>query len=131
MLAPKPRFVAPRHLPAKAPYGSPCNNCGRCCVAKPCELSRAIWAADVCPAIESSPAGFGCGLMRVPLRYVGKLRRHGTAKLVAAARLILRSGLGCDARYDGEANAAFDKTRADFRVEHAAALRKARKMWGL
>ena len=124
-------IVAPRHLEPKPAYGSPCNGCGRCCEAKACELSKAIWAADVCPAIERTPDGHRCGLMTRPVHYVTKLRRHGTAKLAAAARLILRSGLGCDARYTGEANPAFDKKRSAFRSNCAAALSKARRLWGL
>jgi hypothetical protein len=115
----------------KPGYGQPCNACGRCCVSKPCELSRAIWADDVCPAIENRPSGFRCGLMSRPLHYVPKLRRHGAAKLAAAARLLLGSGIGCDARYHGEENTAFAERWSAYRIEHASERRKARRIWGL
>ncbi len=101
-------------------------------MSKPCEIAVVVFGDRLpCPALENPPGGTRCGLMVRPLKYVPRLRRHGGARLAAAARLILRVGLGCDSRYVGEANPAFDTAIDSYRREHATAIRKARKLWGL
>lgn len=58
----------------KPPYRSPCNRCGACCKAGPCDLATDfLQAADgeLCPALEVEPNGqFSCGLFKRPLHYI-------------------------------------------------------------
>ncbi|MGH7093923.1 MAG: hypothetical protein ACREFB_10360 [Stellaceae bacterium] len=72
--------------------------------------------------------------MTRPLRHVGHiphLARHGGAKLAAAARLILRAGFGCTQKSLGESDSAFDRRLAEDKAANAAAMRKARRLWGI
>jgi len=58
----------------KPPYRAPCNHCGECCKAGPCDLAADYLNAPedkMCPALEVGSDGrFVCGLHRRPLHYI-------------------------------------------------------------
>jgi len=93
----RPRFVAPRGLLDKKPaHGAPCNNCGLCCLATRCELAMHVFALPrlgACPAlVQIASQSFACGLVL----------NAETEEKRAAALLVIGSGDGCDARFNGE-----------------------------
>jgi|SRR5258706_7897191 hypothetical protein len=118
----------------KAPHGTPCNHCGRCCIAALCDIGKLIFGTDrrgPCPALMWDDAGSRCGLMSEPERFASaKARLKGTSRLRAAAKFLIGSGLGCDYAAHGEpVDVAFRdgvKTRLT-RAQRIAAL----ETWGL
>lgn len=58
----------------KPPYRAPCNRCGQCCKAGPCDIAIDLINADFdkqCPALEIEPDGrFSCGMYKRPLYYI-------------------------------------------------------------
>jgi hypothetical protein len=107
-------FYAPRRLlERKPPHGSPCTKCGLCCLARLCEIGRAIFhqEAGPCPALQwDADKNASCGVVA-----------QSPEPYKAAVLLLLNAGDGCDARFNGEPiNHAFnakmdalDKERAD------------------
>lgn len=85
--------------PEKAPHGSPCNGCGYCCAAEPCEIAVEMLGATAgpCPAMEFDAGRFWCGLIRHPSRHMGlptDFADEVLGRIIAAA---LGAGRGCDA----------------------------------
>jgi hypothetical protein len=58
----------------KPPFRAPCNRCGQCCQAGPCELAHNFLHVPdntPCTALEIEPDGrFSCGLYKRPLHYL-------------------------------------------------------------
>ncbi len=121
---------------AKAPYGSPCNGCGRCCYNEICTLGAVVFGRSrgPCPALQSGEdAKLVCGLIANPMRYdpIGTMR-SGAAAMSEAAAFLSGSGEGCDAQLDDEPdNPAFsDKIRRAAR-NHRAKANAAAAKWGI
>ncbi len=110
---------APARL-AKPPHGAPCNFCGQCCLSGTCKTGQKFFGIDKatrCPALAFSEHGIAsCGLMENPQKFVPELVKvHGARRMGEAMRVIMASGTGCDARFEGEPrNEAFDR-RMDLR----------------
>lgn len=89
-------FIAPRSMLERKPrHGAPCNGCGLCCVATKCDLGKHLFgdSQGACPALVRTGAHtYGCGVVM----YVDD------PGLREAAKLLLRVGEGCDARFNGE-----------------------------
>jgi hypothetical protein len=89
-----------------------------------CELGAHVFrrAAGPAPALLIDPTGGSqCGLATV-----------GDAEHTAAALVLISSGDGCDARFNGEpVNHAFHAYQASLDQERADAIRGARVLWGL
>lgn len=53
-------------------YGMPCNGCGFCCAAEPCQIAvdYAGAAEGPCPAMQFEGDRFVCGMVRNPSRYM-------------------------------------------------------------
>ena len=115
-------FVAriPRSVAASKPaHGAPCNNCGACCWAVPCNMARHLFGATSgrCPALRPG----GCGLVEA-----------SSGAYRAAVLLLIGSGEGCDARFNGEAvDHAFHAFQQARDREQAAAIGAARLLLGL
>jgi hypothetical protein len=123
-------------LDKKPPHGAPCNRCGLCCVATLCPLARHVFGREVgpCPALLDFETGASrCGLVEEPMKHaIAVTLRSGVEATSAAARHLIGSGTGCDARFNGEPiNEAF---YAELR-EHDRRTRKetarAGKIWGV
>jgi hypothetical protein len=73
----------------KPVYGSPCNNCGRCCVVSQCPLSVILFGErTLCPAlVTDQQGGYVCGL--VTTQHLAPAKRR-------AAVVAIGSGTGCD-----------------------------------
>jgi len=89
---------------SKPPHGSPCNNCGGCCVDRRCPLGQIVFGpGSDCPALEVKLPGFVCGLVQNPARYAPRVvAKHGAETASRAAALIIGAGMGCDALLEGE-----------------------------
>lgn len=98
-------------VPAKPLYGEACNSCGRCCIASQCPLSTMFFGEQyLCPALEQTETGFGCGLIRAPGEYLGPpWRLEHTAEAFAT---ILGAGTGCDAVMTDADHAVADQPEA-------------------
>ena len=89
----------------KPPHGSPCNNCGGCCMEVLCVLGRHVFGFEdgPCPALETTASGYGCGLVSRPHEFTPvKVAIHGRAAMSKAASVLIGAGIGCDAQADGE-----------------------------
>ncbi len=119
-------FMAPRELlELKPSHGAPCTRCGLCCMATLCPLGEHIFGFHFgpCPALEKTKDGFGCGVVS---RAVAK----GRQDMADAASLLIGSGTGCDARFNGEpANAEFyaELEAMDVRMEKET--KAAKELW--
>jgi hypothetical protein len=118
-------FYGPKSaLERKPPHGAPCNGCGLCCMAMPCELSRRIFNIErgPCPALRKvKPHVYACGLT---------MHESVPVAMQEAARVIIRAGQGCDARFNGEqVNHEFD-ARLDKQdiIDHQK-ITDAKKLW--
>lgn len=103
--------IVPRAAAAnKPPHGSPCNSCGVCCMVAQCDLSVLMFG-DVgapCPALERDGDRHVCGVITDPRQFVA-ISVSEVSSVQLAARTIIREGVGCDARINGEPiNAAFN-----------------------
>lgn len=122
-------------MKAKAPHGSPCNNCGRCCYAELCVLGARVFRRvdGPCPALEADGDGFTCGLVKRPAHYAPiRAALSGEDKLRKAALWLIGSGVGCDALMPDEPEnkefrAFLYRLRAGVRPETALAL----VLWGV
>lgn len=87
-------FVAPKELlDKKAPHGKPCTRCGLCCLATTCILGRHLFHTDGrCPAVCFDKDGSRCGVVD----------NVQSVELADAARVLIGTKLGCDARFNGE-----------------------------
>ena len=119
----KPMFVAPRHLlERKPPHGQPCTRCGLCCMATLCNLASHVFGPGPgpCPALLEKPDGYECGLVT----------EVGHKDLRDAALLLIGSGTGCDARFNGEpADAAFHAKLSELDRKQEVEVEAAWRLW--
>ena len=118
-------FYAPRSMLAKKPaHGSPCTQCGLCCVATLCELGRDFFgkSAGPCPALVFNQDGdSACGLTLA-----------GEPEYRDAAKLLIGAGDGCDARFNGEpGNPDFYALCEKLDAERADDIAEARGLWSM
>jgi len=78
-------------------FGSPCNGCGFCCAAEPCQIARDIagFTEGPCAAMEFEEGRFVCGIVKAPSRYIGT-PDFGDAFIGAMIAQALGIGMGCD-----------------------------------
>lgn len=78
-------------------YGLPCNGCGFCCAAEPCQVARdfAGFTEGPCPAMQFEESRFVCGMVRNPSRYIDtpKAADDFIGAMIGEA---LGVGKGCD-----------------------------------
>lgn len=132
----KPAFFAPAGtLDKKPPHGQPCNSCGLCCVATLCPLGRFIFGRELgpCPALEYVGDRSQCGLVVHPMKHaMTKVLEHGPTKMSTAAVVLIGSGLGCDARFNGEpADQDFYSRLREHDRKNRATANRAKATWGL
>lgn len=117
-------FLAPASLLARKPgHGAPCTRCGLCCMATLCDLGQHIFRRQIgpCPALSFDANGSRCGLID-----------NGTASGRAAAAVLVGSGTGCDARFNGEPiNHEYNARMARWDAENADRIRAAKSTWGM
>jgi hypothetical protein len=90
--------TAPEQKLPKPAFGSPCNGCGRCCLAEQCAISLEIFdVRPVCPALEPLGDRLICGLMAHPLTFFPDVPAEKGAAWSEFFRLAIGSGLWCDA----------------------------------
>ncbi len=110
----------PRAVAASKPaHGAPCNHCGACCWAVPCNLAQHLFGATSgkCPALRPS----GCGLVEA-----------SSGAYRAAVLLLIGSGEGCDARFNGEAvNHRFHAFQSALDQARGPAIDAARALWAM
>ena len=84
--------------PEKPTIGSPCNGCGYCCAASPCDIARDMIGVTEgpCPAMQFEDGRFWCGMVRTPSAYIGgpAFADEIIGRMVATALGVNR---GCDA----------------------------------
>ena len=119
----------------KPPHGTPCNRCGGCCMATLCPLGRHIFKTELgpCPALSFDTDGSRCGMIDEPMKFarIGVLQ-FGFEAMRAAARLLIGSGLGCDARFNGEIpNQKFYEKMHDWDRRNTGPVNRAKRMWGI
>lgn len=119
----------------KPPHGAPCNYCGLCCLKSTCRTGQKFFGIEAsvrCPALEWNDHGSQCGLMANPGKYAPELvQAHGVKRMGEAMRIIIGSGIGCDAPYEDEPrNDAFDRRMALRRKTLTRKFDAAQKMWG-
>lgn len=121
---------------AKPAYGDPCNGCGGCCRAELCPLGHAVFGGELqreCPAIEMDGPRVICGLVAHPMTYrMAKSLQHGMAAMSSAARAMIASGSGCDAKLaDEPENEEFRASLYERLHEKRQVVRAAKKLWGI
>lgn len=126
-------------LERKPRHGAPCNRCGLCCYATLCDLGTHVFQAPKmpgpCPALmRVGENEYACGLATSPELFPQALPvvlQSGSPRAREAALLILASGTGCDARFNGEpSDDAFNERMAAWDNEHDAEVRAAWRTWG-
>lgn len=134
----KPGFFAPKGtLDRKPAHGQPCNRCGLCCMAVVCPVGAAVLKREQgpCPALDKLPDGtFACGLVAHPHLYAGarRLMLEGPRALSEAAAILVGSGTGCDARFNGEpADQSFYIKLEEWDRVNAGAVARAKRTWGI
>lgn len=121
-----PRAVPHAIAARKPPHGAPCNRCGLCCIVTLCDLGRHVFhrprgGAGPCPALSFDADGSRCGLVD-----------SGTVSGREAAKWLIGSGTGCDARINGEpVNQEFNARLERWDVENAEPVRLAKQKWGM
>lgn len=90
----------------KPPYGSPCNNCGLCCMDQICPLGQMVLGRGPdgpCPALLPARPGHKCGMVADPERFAPEVTgKHGVNAARNAAAHLVGAGYGCDALIEGE-----------------------------
>lgn len=129
-------FIAPREMLERKPaHGSACNSCGLCCYATLCSLAQSIFGdrPGPCPALRfDADKKSSCDIAANPLLYSDKTLKYGTAAMTSAALLIVRSGQGCDARFNGEpSDKAFDARLDALDLRTADQIKAAKQKWGM
>ena len=102
-------------LKQKPAYGTPCNNCGACCLNIPCGLAREVFLEYIGPDYEGPcPAlwfdkdnNSRCGLYTDPLKFAHpKAPGRWNPKLLSlAVKRTNGFGFGCDQRLPDEPDA--------------------------
>lgn len=115
----------------KPAYGSPCNNCGRCCTKSACGLAQRALRAPFrgpCPALIVGPDGSQCGLVVHPERHVPEIAAIvGKERLGAATAIIIGAANGCDMLDPGD----IDDDRFEPGFHQTRAALAAYRLWGL
>lgn len=124
----------------KAPYGHPCNSCGRCCAEALCPLASKIFGAPLnapgpCPAllINDTTGLSSCGVVARPRDYAPvRTAQHGATVMRGAALKLIGAGFGCDGLVEGEKDDPDFRQRmhsysSGERIEVAIAMR----LWGM
>ena len=135
----KPMAMLPRGTLAKKPaHGAPCNRCGVCCLITLCDLGQHVFGHKLgpCPALRQPPGGDAvCGLTVEPEAFAPRRAMiAGKATLRDAALVLIASGVGCDARCNGEPiNHTFNKwlDDRDRQPSYAKVARRAKRVWGI
>ena len=133
----KPVFVAPRgQLEKKPPHGQPCTRCGLCCVASICPLGQTIFrrADGPCPALGYDAEGKSlCGVVDNPMAFAMTVTlRNGVEATREAAKHLIGSATGCDARVNGEPpDLKFYDFLREWDRKNEATTRHAKKVWGI
>ena len=87
--------------PEKPKMGDPCNGCGVCCIAIPCQLARDFAGAfeGPCPVLEHEDGRYWCGFLRNPTNHIIGLKgkEWGDVFLVSMFSQFGMFGSGCDA----------------------------------
>lgn len=128
-------FVGKRSMLERKPaHGAPCTRCGLCCVATICPLGRAVFkrSEGPCPALEQvEPHVYACGLVANPANYAKHVTDAcGPLVASAAAGMLVGSGDGCDARFNGEPiNYAFYIKLAQLDKVNASHAAQAKRIW--
>ena len=129
---------SPTTLDHKPPHGSACNSCGACCMIARCPLGQHVFGLEEfgpCPALaQTGEHTYGCGLVLDPRKYEPvRATTKGVEALRRAALLLIGSGDGCDAHFNGEwrnvpyAEALEARLRSR---EQAKAVKRAKLLWG-
>lgn len=129
---PVPRSMAER----KPPHGTPCNRCGACCYATLCPLGKKVFRREIgpCPALIYDSEKSSCGLVEEPQKHypLAVLRAGSIGQAGDAAALLVGSGTGCDARFNGETpNEQFYRDLRIWDRQNASGVKAARKTWGV
>lgn len=130
-------FPAPRAMfERKARHGAPCTSCGLCCVATVCHVGRQLFGGDVrpCPALRMRDGKSSCDVIERPEHYTSAARvaQHGVDVLRQAAGTLIGSGVGCDARFNGELpDIGFYLSLARWDYVNADAIAAACTAWGI
>jgi hypothetical protein len=131
----KPVALVPREqLQRKPPHGDPCNRCGLCCLATLCPLGQRVFKqqSGPCPALTFDEAKQAhCGMAEEPQKFAPvTCFAHGLKAAREAALLLIGSGCGCDARFNGEpARQSFYAELLEWDHANRAAIRKAKRIW--
>jgi len=120
----------------KPPHGAPCNQCGLCCQASRCPLAQFVFKLPEigrCPALSYDADGLSvCGLVAEPQTHAPfVVMRWGIEVVRTAARHLIGSGLGCDARINGEVpDQAFYARLREHDCRNARRTKTSLKIWG-
>lgn len=119
----------------KPPHGSPCNNCGWCCMECLCVLGKHVFKKEdgPCPALERQNGTWGCALVSRPRDFSPvKAAAHGAEEMSKAASVLIGAGIGCDAQADGEPpNLVFLMEMEAERFFSRTKMHIAAKRWGV
>lgn len=128
----------------KAPHGEPCTRCGACCAVTLCPLGVSVFRGNrdpwgdrgvegPCPALSFNAEGSVCGLVDDPMRFaMARTLNNGVEVMKEAARHLIGSNFGCDARFNGEPpNVAFYEKQREFDRRNESKTRRSAKLWGL
>jgi hypothetical protein len=119
----------------KPPHGEACNRCGLCCMMTLCPLGQHVFRRVMgpCPALEMDPSGVSsCGLVADPGAHAlaHTLAAGGRQSASEAAKWLIASDTGCDARINGEpASEAFNARGRQWDRDHKRQVIKAQKTW--
>lgn len=129
--------IAPRSVVERKPaHGQPCTHCGLCCLMTVCSLGRVVLgqAEGPCPALDfDADKKSSCGLIANPMAFAPlHTIAHGVENMTAAAKVILGSGDGCDARINSEPiDFAFKAKCNQDDAANWQQLANAKEMWGV
>jgi hypothetical protein len=120
----------------KPPHGAPCNGCGLCCQQELCPLGSFVFdrSAGPCPALTPQAEGrFACGLVVSPSTWAPvRTALAGVKTMSEAALYLIGSGVGCDAKLEGEAeNVPFRRWLASQRDRQVSKIAAAMRAWGV
>ena len=123
------RLVAVPHsmIVNKPSHGAACTRCGACCYAMQCSFSRRLLGPKPgpCNALRRQEDGtYACGIIEEA--------EKEDKELAAAAALIIGTGMGCDARFNGEPGDPNFYARLDrHRAEKIKDIKAAYALWGM
>lgn len=132
----KPVFMASQAaFDKKPPHGQPCTRCGLCCVATICPLGQHVFGRKIgpCPALSYDDQGSICGLIADPMKWFPiRAIALGVDHLKKAARHLIGSSTGCDARFNGEKpDQAFYARLIEHDRQTISLTRWSKRVWGI